>query len=779
MIHGEMRRSIPYGMLAVAVAALLMLLALPAMAEGKPELMITEACGDNDFVWPVGFSDYLELYNPRQESVQLGSYTLRVGKKTARLPEVTLQPGAYHVLVCGSDYPSLSKGGFTAELVDDGGSVVDSVTVPECKNRVWLRDQGLSCLASPGYANTPEGCGQWHASVQGELLISEALSNNFQAYVDHGRGHDAVELQNVSDQAVRLSAYYLSDDLHRLKKYRLPDVTLRPGGYYVVLCEEEDETWNGFTGFKLSSGGDMVYLSDESGRVVDVMNIPPLGVDVSFGWLDGAPGYMPSATLGKANGGRLLHGVAEAPVLSEGSSGGHTQPFQVTMTGTGPIRYTLDGSEPTAASALYTGPVEIAGSTTLRAAVIPEDMVPSDTVTAVYRFDTAEYALPCVFITTDPAYMTNDRYGLLTNPEDKTLEVPAHVTYLQEDGQPLFALSCGLSIAGQTARVRSNRGWKVSFRSRYGEDHLEAKVFDDMEAACFDSLLFRLGTMGIPYHDILGTAVGAEEMPDVLYQRYRPVNLFVAGRYYGIYYLREHVNENYVVNHLGGSEDQVDIFHHVSDVKAGSGEDWLALVDYCRSHDLSVQEHYEYVAARVNVDSFIDYFIWRPYTGDTDHPNIRYVRVRDAEDPRWHVVIYDMDWAFQRRDIGMNRYTYQLFDDAAHNNVVIYALLQNQGFREAFLSRLSYHMSHTFAPERVEGILDGMMEAVAEDMPKNMARWNIAASKQEKMLQGIRSFIRTRTYDRRTVLLKETQQFFRLTDGEMTALFGGLWPPVP
>ena len=42
MIHGKMRRRIPCGMLAVA-AALLMLLALPAMAEGEPELMITEA----------------------------------------------------------------------------------------------------------------------------------------------------------------------------------------------------------------------------------------------------------------------------------------------------------------------------------------------------------------------------------------------------------------------------------------------------------------------------------------------------------------------------------------------------------------------------------------------------------------------------------------------------------------------------------------------------------------------------------------------------------------
>lgn len=753
-------------------AVLFLLAAGHAGADDTPALLISEACGDNDFVWTLGFEDYLELYNPGRESVRLSDYSLQVKKKIVRLPEDVLEPGGYYVLRCGvSGYPGLSKSGFTATLLDQAGRAVDSVTVPECKNQVWLRQEGLSHLPSPGFANTPEGCGAWHASVQGSLIISEALSSNFRAFSEGGRGSDALELQNISDQPVQLAGYYLSDDRHNLTKFRLPSAVLQPGAFFTVLCRDDTDSTTS-CGFKLSSGGESVYLSNGQGRVVDVLNIPPLALDVSYGWKDGVLGCMSPCTMGTANTGDLLYGAAEMPSLSVASSGGHAQPFTVAITGEGPIHYTTDCSEPTADSPLYTGPITITDSTTLRAAVIPEGMVRSDVVTAVYRFDTADYALPCVFITTDPFCLNSSSYGLLKNPEDRELEVPGHVVFLQTDGEAMFSLNCGFSISGQTARTRSNRGWKVDFSSRYGADHVDAPVFDDLNATRFDSLLFRLGTTGNPIHDILGTAIGAEVMPDVLYQHFRPVNLFISDRYYGIYYLREHVNKNFVANHLGGSEDQVDIIYNVSEVKAGSGEDWLALMSYCKTHDLSVQEHYEYVASMLNLGSFIDYFIWRPYTGDTDHPNIRYVRSRGASDSRWHIIIYDMDWAFQDRRIAMNKYTYRLYEEPRHNNLVIYSLLQNETFREAFLNRLAYHMQNTFDPVRVNQVLDQLLADTAADMPRNMKRWEISASTWEQILHSIRGFIQQGSYDRRTVLLRETQQFFGLSNDEMSSLFG-------
>ena len=739
--------------------------------EAAPALMITEACADNDFVWTLNFQDYLELFNSGASPLRLADYTLKVGKKSAALPDVELAPGAYYVLPCnGRQAPKLSKAGCAVSLLQ-GNHVVDSVILPAMKNQVWLREKGLSWAPSPGYENTAAGESAWYGSVAQDLQISEALCGNYRGASLKDRGADVLEVHNAGKSTINLSDYCLSDDKNDLFKFPLPNVKIKAGGYYTFYCTES--RGDRYTGFKLSSDGEMVYLTRKGGQVVDVMNIPPLPLDVSFGRVGGQALYFSKPTLGSANQ-KGYPRLAATPTLSV-PSGGYQSAFTVTVTGEGPFYYTTDGSIPTAKSTKYTKPIAVKKNTTLRVIAQPSGAAASPAVTAVYRFDTAKYALPCAFISVQRDYMTDNKDGLYKNTEDRDLEVPATVTLLDAQGHMEFSQDCGFSISGQTSRSRPNRGWKVSFRGKYGQGVLSAKVFPDFDCASFDSLLFRLGTTGNPIHDVLGTAVGAGEMPQVLYQHYRPVNLFIGDTYYGVYYIREHVNANFIVNHLGGDADHVDMVYCVDETKLGSNRDWLALMDYCRNHKLSDQACYDYVASQVDVDSFMDYFIWRPYTGDTDHPNIRYVRSRNGQDPRWHIVIYDMDWAFSNTEIGLDKYTYKLYEEDKHNNVVIWALLRNASFREAFLNRLAYHMQHTFAPQRVLGLLDDLTEAVRPDMSATQKKWGGTLSQWTKSIKTVRGYISSSRYDRRTLLLQETQRYFKLSNAEMLSLFGSAY----
>lgn len=744
----------------------------PKDEEKKATLRITEACADNDFVWTLDFQDYLEIYNYGEESVNLKNYTLKVKNKTAQLPAVTLKAGKYYVLVCdGKKYPKLSKSGFTAEILDKDGARVDKITVPAGTGQVWNRSAGMGYIPSPGYANTAKGAASWYNKVRVGLTISEAVSANFRASVNRNiPGSDMLELYNAGKGNIQLSNYYLSDSKKSLKKYRLPNVVLKPGEYYTVFCTDTKRD-SRCTGFSLSSKGEQVYLSTSKGKVVDVLNIPPLPLDTAYGRRNGVTGYFAKATMGSVNTGTVYSKLAKEPTLSVSSSGGHKKAFTVKITGDGPFYYTTDGSIPTGKSTQYTKPIRISGSTTLRVIAIPKGSLKSRIVTAVYRFDTAKYTLPSVFITVDRSYMTNRSYGLLNNVDDKDLEVPANITFIQANGKTLFSLDCGVGIAGQTSRPRPNRGWKVKFRGKYGQSTVDVKAFDDLDVTSFDSFVFRVGTTGNPMHDVFGTAIGAGVAEDVLYQHYRPVNLFIGGEYYGVYYMREHVNENFVVNHLGGDENAVDIIYNEKETKAGSNKDWLALMDYCRKHNLADQDAYEYVAARLNVDSFIDYFIWRPYTGDSDTPNIRFVRSRKGPDTRWYLVNYDMDWSFQKKEISMNKYTYRLYEEEKHNNLVIFSLLKNASFRKAFLARFVYHMNNTFTPERVTKILNRLNNEVKHDMAFSQARWKSTMGAWNKAITGIRLFIKNGNYDRRTVLVQETKKFFNLSDERMKEYF--------
>ncbi len=84
----------------------------------------------------------------------------------------------------------------------------------------------------------------------------------------------------------------------------------------------------------------------------------------------GGPGYFLNPSPGAPNG--IEQGLPASTVTISEASKAFTSSFQVTLSGEGAgqtIRYTLDESVPTAASALYTGPLTISNSAQLRARV--------------------------------------------------------------------------------------------------------------------------------------------------------------------------------------------------------------------------------------------------------------------------------------------------------------------------------------------------------------------------------------------------------------------------
>ncbi len=609
------------------------------------------------------------------------------------------------------------------------------------------------------------------------LILSEALTANCGSFVFHGlRGSDAVELLNLGPDPVMLSDYCLSDSKYDLGRYPLPKVSLRPGQFYVLLCSEDVRRAD-CAPFQLSPRGETLYLSASDGRLVDRLKIPPLSQDVSYG--RGAGGkdvYFPTFTPGEPNGDGFPR-VASRPVISV-PSGGYAAPVTVFLSGEEPIHYTLDGSVPTLESPLYTEPLRIESTAALRAVSMPAGAVPSPAATALYRFDCGDYHLATLTVTVPPRLLNGGGDALLSHPQDRSLQVPSVVTCLSPDGSLEFQQDCGLGISGQTTRERTYRGWKLKFRDKYGAGALKAEVFPGCGVESIDSLNLRVGSSFNPTQDALGSAIGAEAMPAVLTQRFRPVNLFINDTFYGIYMIRENINPAFVVSRLGGDEESVDIIYLSDTVEEGSGEDWNALLSFCRTHDLSLAENYAWVTERVNPESFADYYLWRAYTGDTDHPNIRFARSREAADPRWHLIMYDLDWAFQLKNktaVSLKTYAYVQYDSGRHNNVVLFAMLNNASFRELFLSRMELHMRSTFTPERVLPLLEDILAQTLPDMPATWAVRRANRTKWNAAVEETRQFVTAEWPARRKLLLRETMQFFHLSEEEMAARFGSLW----
>ena len=763
-------------------ALVLAMLAACAAAEAVPsyELTISEAQSNNDTEWALGFCDYVELFNGGDSAVNLSDYALTRDESepfSCPLPDVVLAPDSYALIVCNVDVQMrLPKEGCALYLVHRDGTLCDAVELPAMEDSVWQAEHGLTQQPSPGYPNTAEGAAAYRASLAPlqTLVISEVVSSNSRFLPVDEEYYDLIELQNTGSEPVTLSDFYLSDKKKEPALWRLPNVTLEPGKCYVV--QASGRSTGSEAPFRVSADGETLYLSDAQGTCVDTLYVPALQPNTSYGRSGDALCYFAEPTIGKANpeGASSVTAAPEASVPCGPVSG----EIAVTLSGEGAIYYTLDGKTPTQKSARYDGtPIPIAKSAVLRVRALADNALWSDTVTYTYLFDAEKYELPLLCISGEPGAILGSG-GIYEQYEKRYREVPINLTLI-ENGTTAFSIDCGLKIHGQGSRELSKKSFSVRFRSKYGAGRLQYKVFDDSPVTSFDALVLRCGSEDQNrafFRDEMLTSLTAETMPEVLYQHYRPVNLFIDGQYFGLYYIRERVTDAFAASYLGGEEEDIDMINGWTRVEHGTRDDWQSLLRYCRSHDLSDQASFDYVASQLSLESFMDYYIARAYSGDRDYANIRHVR-SSAGDGLWRIVNFDLDWGFGTQPAALHQLIGTVSDTSSLNTVIINALVQNAGFRDAMLSRLAWHLRNTYAPERVIAHIDAMAAQIDHDIVYNYERWNGTYESWLEHVQFLRDFVKSEGSNRVATMVQSAKRAFSMSDEEMEHYFGDLWQP--
>jgi hypothetical protein len=195
-------------------------------------------------------------------------------------------------------------------------------------------------------------------------------------------------------------------------------VTIISPGAYILIWADNDVTDIGLhTNFKLDSDGEEIGLFDSDGvTLIDSVTFPNQTTDTSYGrYPDSAEDwrFLSTPTPGHENSDAYL-GEVEALKFSH-NSGLHDQPFFVTIateTEDSTIYYTLNGYNPlepnlrgSPIGIVYTGPILIDQSTSLRAQATKTGWKPSSLQTQVYTFldpDVQDFSsnLPIIIIET-------------------------------------------------------------------------------------------------------------------------------------------------------------------------------------------------------------------------------------------------------------------------------------------------------------------------------------------------------------------------------------------
>lgn len=732
-------------------------------------------------------SGYIEITNVSDADVDLSdvfvSNTL-LAPYRYRLPSQVLLPGeVIAVYTSGkgvvenqihSDFRLRSRNGVI--VLGQKNKIIDVVEYQDVINgfaKIWIQGKWTdSTSISPGYPNDDAGISEfakYHQPYISGLLINEVMNRNTKYLPHNGANtYDWIELYNHSNAAIDLSEYTLSTSLNDPLRYTLPQISLAPGEYFVVMASGDvnlsTQTYT-HANFRLAEVESLYLFKDNI--IADSMFIANVPVNASYGRMeDGGFAYMTTPTpKAKNQKGVRQISIDPKPLLNAGVYD-QTDALQFELEVFGPTFYTTDGSEPTQSSKRYQGPILLDRTSVIRYVTIEEGKLASNVMTSSYIIN-ENHTLPVISMTLDPADLKN----LTTDVWTVGIEYPGHAE-LYENGSS-FSIDAGIRLFGGSARGLAKKSFALKFKRAYGEPKLNYSVFDTRDYSSFDTLILRSGSQDYPnalFRDVLATGM-VDGHTHLTVQAYKPVILYINGSYYGIFNIREKVDEDFISG-LYNVDTRANIVRIDSDVTSGSGFGYNSLLSYVTLHDVALKEHYDYVKTKLNVESYADYWVSQVIVTNNDIINTRFFSHPDIDNGRWQMIFYDFDFAMY--NYYRNYYAFAIDPEGMTgfkvSTLLFRNMIRNEEFKELFLERLSYQLKEVWSQAKVEGAIDEMVAIYGPEMERERQRWGKSVEDWQASVERLRNYFRLRN----DYLLPQTKQFFDLSDAEMERYFGGL-----
>lgn len=438
------------------------------------------------------------------------------------------------------------------------------------------------------------------------------------------------------------------------------------------------------------------------------------------------------------------------------------------------IRFTTNGNRPTAQSQLYTEPLLLDGSLystsdiyTIQIStdeyVFVPDSVPHCIVIRAAVFDQNEncisevathsyfihslgcdtHGLPVVSLCADSLDLFDYYNGILVpgvnyDPLDSLntgnyyqsgheWERPVNVEYYDHSPEFVNQLA-GLRVQGLKSRRFEQKALKLYAREEYGKKRFVHHFFETIPHNSFKHLTLKpfyatFNQTGI--NDYLSNRFAASLNLETLASS--PAVLFLNGEYWGIYFVHEKPDERYLEDHFGIDPEQVTILSGWEpEVDCGNPQNYIDLFQWMSEADLSDPEAYAFAASKIDIDNFIDYYVFELFSENTDWPNNN-MRCWQLGDSKWRWIFFDGDacycWV-----------TFQAFDNAVYDgpnywpssfraSLFFRKLLANPGFRYKFNNRFKELMSTTFSYDHTSPVFEEIKNALAPEIPAQAARF--------------------------------------------------------
>ena len=473
-----------------------------------------------------------------------------------------------------------------------------------------------------------------------QIKINEIQSTNTKTITDpdYGKRGDWIELYNMGTSPVAIGGYFLTDDASEPRKWSLPSgTTLAAKSFLIIWADGKASGLH--TNYKLSSDGEKLKLFSSTMLLLDTVTFDSLDPDVAYGRkVDGTGTWdrLSIPTPGKANNATVVKGLASKPTFSV-AGGFYTANQTVTLSSSisgAVIRYTTDGSEPTATSTIYTTPINAKSTTkttqkygdsrnnytgiqqytwptslsypsnrytgtrdygfVIKAKVFHPDYVPSNTATSTYFINLRKPTLPVVsvcthfnnFFSADSGIYIQGTNGLaaevsstqtLTANWNQDWEREITVEYFDANGTKQFDVSAGAQTMGAVSRNYDLKSLSIAMKSKYEDGKMKYPLFGSNGLTSYKAFLLRSSgndwEQGNMARDAITQAVLKGQV-DLEVQAYQPVVMYLNGEYWSLINMQEKYDADYFAGyHSYVDPDKVDILKINPDLNAFDASD--------------------------------------------------------------------------------------------------------------------------------------------------------------------------------------------------------------
>lgn len=465
-------------------------------------------------------------------------------------------------------------------------------------------------------------------------------------------------------------------------------------------------------------------------------------------------------------------------------SGFYDNPLELRITSENgdEIYYTLDGSIPDRTSIKYTGPILLENASknenvwaertdvymwgdyqppdykidkaNIIRAVSYRGNEKSNVATATYfiGLNTEKYDnLSVISIVTDPENLFDYEKGIYVlgktaeyNPEGaeqgdllyyranykergEEWEYPAYFQYLSPDRLEVYEQNIGIRIRGANSRHYAQK----SFNLYAGIEYDDKGYFDFGEYS--QEVVLCLSSGGNDRTLKMKDAFSHKVVEDlgISVIDYQPCLLFLDGEYWGLYYLTEHIDSKHLGIKYGIHEDNIVLMktkdRNLEGENASDEILYDELIDFLEKTDMSLDDSYDKLDQRVDIQNLINYYTTQLYLYNKDwpHNNVAMWRTKrkgdgEYEDTKWRWILFDLNFY---SCMGTYSAPKNSFETLLREDKWLLKLLENQRFKEQFITSFMDIANTSFESNHVEEVIESMALEISVPMQEEYQRF--------------------------------------------------------